>query len=102
MKIKFKKLTENAVIPTRGTEGSAGFDLTATSASLGRVSEDSNALFIYGTGLSVEIPPGYVGLLFPRSSVYRTGTSLCNCVGVIDSDYRGEINASTPVRLVEC
>lgn len=47
----------------------------------------------FGTGLAVEIPKGYVGLIFPRSSCYKAGMLLTNCVGVIDSDYRGEIKA---------
>lgn len=47
--------------------------------------------FIYGTGLAFEIPLGHVGLIFPRSSIYKTGMTLSNCVGVIDSDYRGEV-----------
>ena len=86
MKIKFKKLTPNAVMPRRGTPGSAGFDLTATS----REGIDWH-LTRYGTGIAVEIPPGHVGLVFPRSSCYKHDVLLSNCVGVIDSDYRGEI-----------
>lgn len=89
MKIKFKKLVPGAVAPKRGTPGSAGFDLTATSCGIGQVP----GTLVYTTGIAVEIPPGYVGLLFPRSSVYKTGMNLTNCVGVIDSDYRGEITA---------
>jgi dUTP pyrophosphatase len=46
---------------------------------------------VYGTGLALEIPEGYVGLIFPRSSISKTSLSLANCVGVIDSGYRGEI-----------
>ena len=87
--VKFKKLNENAKMPFRGTTGSAGYDLTATAIGLGPVPDT----IVYGTGLAVEIPTGYVGLIFPRSSVYKTGMILTNCVGVIDSDYRGEIKA---------
>jgi len=47
----------------------------------------------YGTGIAVEIPPGHVGLIFPRSSIFHTGLILTNSVGVIDSGYRGEIKA---------
>ena len=88
MKIKFKKIDSKAVIPTRGTSGSAGYDLTA-------VSKERADYFHtrYGTGLAVEIPAGHVGLVFPRSSCYKNGMLLSNCVGVIDSDYRGEISA---------
>jgi dUTP pyrophosphatase len=88
MKVKFKKLTGNAVAPLRGTVGSAGFDLTATSKQ--RIDLYHTK---FGTGLAVEIPKGYVGLVFPRSSCYKQGMLLSNCVGVIDSDYRGEITA---------
>ena len=89
MQIKFKKLTPEAVAPKQGTPGSAGFDLTAVSMRF----DDRYHIWEYGTGIAVEIPPGYVGLCFPRSSVFRTGTFLSNGVGVIDSDYRGEIKA---------
>ena len=50
-------------------------------------------MYFVHTGIAVEIPKGYVGLLFPRSSVYKTGLELANSVGVIDSGYRGEIRA---------
>ena len=89
MKIKFKKLSENAVMPKRGSEWAAGYDLTATSKKWNR----EFSVWEYGTGIAVEIPDGYVGLIFPRSSIYKTGFSLTNSVGVIDSDYRGEIMA---------
>lgn len=86
MKVKIKKLAENAVIPTYAKEGDAGLDLVATSKTT-----DKFGNIIYGTGLSVEIPKGYVGLLFPRSSNAKTNLFLTNSVGVIDSGYRGEI-----------
>lgn len=86
LKIKFKKLNPNAVIPKQGTAGAAGFDLTAVSI------EKNEKMLKYDTGIAVEIPPGYVGLLFPRSSVCKTGLSLANSVGVIDSDFRGSIS----------
>lgn len=85
MNIKIKKLSQEAVIPTYAKPGDAGMDLTAIGASW------DGPEVTYHTGLAVEIPEGYVGLLFPRSSVYKTGQSLTNCVGVIDSGYRGEI-----------
>lgn len=87
MKVKIKKLHKDAVIPKYGKPGDAGVDLTAISEEW----NDDNSIVTYGTGLSVEIPEGHVGLLFPRSSVYKTTLSLANCVGVIDSGYRGEI-----------
>jgi dUTP pyrophosphatase len=86
MEIKIKRLKEEAVIPSYAREGDAGMDLTAISKEKG-----SNGIATYGTGLAVEIPVGYVGLLFPRSSIYKYELSLANSVGVIDSGYRGEI-----------
>lgn len=86
MKVKIKKLVENAVIPAYATEGSAGMDLTATSISFDK---DNNV--VYGTGLAFEIPKGYVGLLFPRSSNAKKDVLLSNSVGVLDSDFRGEV-----------
>lgn len=85
MKVNIKKLHPDAVIPKYAKPGDAGLDLTAVD-----VVADGNTL-TYKTGLAIEIPFWHVGLLFPRSSVYKTGQSLTNCVGVIDSGYRGEI-----------
>jgi len=86
MKVKIKKLKEEAVIPQYAKEGDAGLDLIATSKEF-----DNIGNIVYGTGLSIEIPIGYVGLLFPRSSISKYTLSLTNSVGVIDSGYRGEI-----------
>ena len=85
MKVKIKKLHPSAVIPEYARQGDAGMDLTAID-----VVADGSTL-TYKTGLAIEIPFWHVGLLFPRSSVYKTGQTLTNCVGVIDSGYRGEI-----------
>jgi len=85
MIVKIKKLVENAVIPKYSKPGDAGLDLTATS-----VSFEKNYVS-YKTGLAVEIPEGFVGLLFPRSSNSKMDLILTNSVGVIDSGYRGEI-----------
>lgn len=86
--VRFKKLHPDAKAPYQGTPGSAGWDLTAVSR------EEISAYHTkYDTGLAVEIPEGFVGLVFPRSSIYKTETILTNCVGVIDSDYRGSITA---------
>ena len=85
MRVKVLKLHQNAVIPAYSKKGDAGMDLTAT-----RVwSEDNNVC--YGTGLAFEIPEGYVGLLFPRSSNAKKDLLLTNSVGVLDSGYRGEV-----------
>jgi dUTP pyrophosphatase len=85
MKLKIKKLDEGAVIPSYAKAGDACFDLTAVSVSA------ANDYIEYGTGLAMEIPEGYVGLIFPRSSVTNKDLMLKNSVGVIDSGYRGEI-----------
>lgn len=87
MQVKFKKLTPNSVTPTKANQADAGFDLVATDW---RVSED-HTYIEYKTGIAVEIPLGYVGYIFPRSSVSRVQQILCNSVGVVDSGYRGEI-----------
>lgn len=90
MKVKFKKLHRNAVIPKYAKPGDAGMDLTAVSREM--VTNKDHADYIeYNTGLSIEIPDGYVGLLFPRSSISKKDLTLCNSIGVIDSKYRGEI-----------
>lgn len=82
-----QKLHPNAVIPKKANIGDAGLDLTCTEHDYaGNVSEVT-----YCTGIAVQIPDGYVGLLFPRSSIYKTDLRQCNAVGVIDSGYRGEI-----------
>ena len=88
LKVKFKKLYVDAVKPSYAKDGDAGLDLTAHT-----VSSIVNAPYIeYGTGIAVEIPHGYVGLIFPRSSVSKKENFyLKNSVGVIDSGYRGEI-----------
>lgn len=86
MKVKVKKLNDNAVLPRYATDGAAGIDLTATSKEY-----DYHGNVVYGTGLAFEIPKGYVGLLFPRSSNAKKNLLLSNSVGVLDSDYRGEV-----------
>lgn len=84
--IKVKKLHSDAVIPKYAKEGDAAMDLTAVSRKT-----DSYGSVEYGTGLAMEIPIGFCGLLFPRSSVSKQDLVLANCVGVIDSGYRGEV-----------
>lgn len=86
MKVRIKKLHQDAFIPAYSKKGDAGMDLTAIERYF-----DLNGNVVYRTGIAVEIPEGYVGLLFPRSSVSKKDLSLCNSVGVIDSSYRGEI-----------
>ena len=94
MKVKIKKLHTNAVIPKYAKPGDAGMDLTCVEVEKNEILNTVT----YNTGIAVEIPPGYVGLIFPRSSVHKTGLTLCNSVGVIDSGYRGEIKLKFNVK----
>ncbi len=87
--VKVKKLDPNAVIPTYSKDGDAGMDLTITN-----IKENTTFSISYGFGIAMEIPKGYVGLVFPRSSVRNQDLILSNCVGVIDSGYRGELQAT--------
>ncbi len=90
MKIEIKKLKENAQIPTRGSEKAAGYDLYAC------IDEESVTIPAHstvkiGTGLAVAVPDGYFGAIFARSGLAaKQGLRPANCVGVADSDYRGE------------
>tara|TARA_R110002020_G_scaffold208452_6_gene414216 strand:- start:21647 stop:22090 length:444 start_codon:yes stop_codon:yes gene_type:complete len=90
MDIEIQILTDNAKLPAYSYEGDAGMDLTAVSLKVVK-NKENGLIFEYGTGISMAIPEGYVGLLFPRSSISKYGLSLCNSVGIIDSNYRGEI-----------
>lgn len=87
MVVNIKKLNEKAIIPTYAHSTDAGLDLTAVSCEYNQGMD----AYVYGTGLAMEIPEGYVGLVFPRSSNRKTDAYLTNHVGVIDSGYRGEI-----------
>ena len=87
LEIKFKKLVETAKMPTKAHPTDAGADLTAVS----REWDEEHGNWIYGTGIATEIPEGYVGLLFPRSSIRKYTLAQCNAVGIIDCHYRGEI-----------
>jgi dUTP pyrophosphatase len=89
MKVKIKRLAPNAVIPTYSKEGDAGMDLVAT-----KILSDTTFDITYGIDLAMEIPNGFVGLVFPRSSIRKYDLILSNSVGVIDSGYRGEIQAT--------
>ena len=91
MEIKMKKLNENAVIPTRATNGSAGMDLYACIPSPITLAKGERVTF--PTGISVELPDNqHAVFIFARSGLgIKHGISLSNGVGVVDSDYRGEI-----------
>lgn len=85
MKVKLKKLSNEVAIPRYSKPGDAALDFVATS-------KRTELYYIeYSTSISLEIPEGYVGLLFPRSSITNKGLILGNSVGVIDSNFRGEI-----------
>ena len=87
MEVKIKKLVDEAVIPSYAKLGDAGLDITAVSYEY----KSDIDCHVYGTGLAMEIPEGYVGLVFPRSSNRKTEGYLPNSVGIIDSGYRGEV-----------
>lgn len=85
MKIRFKKNNKNAITPTYASPGDACLDLYAASV------EEKNNELVIDTGIALEIPDGFVGLVFPRSSISKTSYMLKNSVGVIDSGYRGSV-----------
>lgn len=85
MQIKVKKLKDNAKLPKKAHPTDAAYDLVATSK------EVTQKYIEYGLGLALEIPQGFAGFIYPRSSISKTDLSLCNSIGVIDSNYRGEV-----------
>ena len=103
--VKLIKLDEKAIIPTYGTEFSAGADLYALPA--GEISVAPGETVMIHTGIALQIPDGYVGLVYARSGIAtKRGLAPANKVGVIDSDYRGEImvsihNHSNTVQTIE-
>jgi dUTP pyrophosphatase len=91
--MKFKRLHAGAAVPQRMSPGAACFDLVA--ADDGAPHENDWHAWVFGTGLAFEIPPGFVMLIFSRSGHgFGQAVRLSNCVGVIDSDYRGEVKVS--------
>ncbi len=105
MLVKIKKISENAIIPTYGTEFSAGADIYALLEN--DIEIKPNETVMIKTGLQMEIPEGYAGFIYPRSGIsVKRGLAPANKVGVIDSDYRGEVmvalhNHSTIAQKVE-
>ena len=85
--LKYKKLREDAQIPVKQHLEDACYDLTACEVIV------AGSLMKCKFGIAVEFPPGYVALIFPRSSVYKTSCRLSNSVGVVDANYRGELQA---------
>ena len=93
MKVSIKKLNDRAVVPTYGSPFSAGGDLYSAEESEVVIGPGKTAMI--GTGLAMEIPEGYVGLIYARSGLAtKRGLAPANKVGVIDSDYRGEIKVA--------
>ena len=92
MEIKIKKLYKDAITPTRGSEEAAGYDLYACLGGFEECKISPNTTMKIGTGIAAEIPNGYFGAVFARSGLAtKKGLRPANCVGVVDSDYRGEI-----------
>lgn len=90
--VKIKKLSNQAIIPTRGSEYAAGYDLYACPKGQDAVFIAPGETMMIGTGISAEIPVGTFGGVFARSGLsIKQGLAPANKVGVIDSDYRGEI-----------
>lgn len=104
MNIQLKKLSESALLPVRGSEYAAGYDLFSDIDS--DVSIAPHETKLIGTGISVAIPDGYFGGIYSRSGLStKEGLRPANCTGVIDSDYRGEIkvpvhNDSNEIRVI--
>lgn len=89
MKILFKKLRDDAAMPTRGSASAAGYDLRACMDAPVSIAPGETEMI--GTGISVAVPEGYFGAVFARSGLAsKQGLRPANCVGVCDSDYRGE------------
>ena len=92
MEVKIKKLYEDSILPTKAHITDAGYDLYAHSKSY-----DDDGNVVYGSGVAMEIPQGYVGLVFPRSSNAKKGLILSNSVGVIDSGLLEKLPSNSKV-----
>ena len=105
MEIRVKRISETAVLPTRGSASAAGYDLYADLAENVEIAPHETKMI--GTGLTMEIPEGYFGAIFARSGLAaRESLRPANCVGVVDSDYRGPFmialhNDGETVRVIE-
>lgn len=104
MNVKIKKLFDDAVLPQKNKSNDAGFDCVARSMRTTKVNpggflsyniqfSEPEDYIEYGLGFALEIPEGWCGLIFPRSSISKYDLMLCNSVGIVDSGYRGEILA---------
>lgn len=105
MNINIKRLNENAVLPTRGSEYAAGYDLYAATTAAIEIQPHSTVKV--GTGLAFELPEGFFGGIFARSGIAtKRGLRPSNCCGIIDADYRGECivalhNDSDNIQIIE-
>ena len=103
--MNIKRLNDYAIIPTTGSEYAAGYDLYAATST--PIILSPSATVLIGTGWAMEVPLGFFGAIFARSGLAtKEGLRPANCVGVIDSDYRGEVkvalhNDSTMDRTIE-
>ena len=89
--MRIKRLSENAIVPTKGSQHAAGYDLYSTET----VSIRPHETVLIGTGWAMEFPIGYFGAIYARSGLAtKEGLRPANCVGVIDSDYRGEVKVA--------
>ena len=94
MKVRIKKIKDEASLPSRGSEQAAGYDLYACPEEE-KVEIAPHGTVVIGTGLAAQVPEGYFGAIFARSGLAaRSGLRPANCVGVLDSDYRGEIKVA--------
>lgn len=93
LKVKIKKLDKNAIIPTRGSEYAAGADLYACTSSPIIIAPHDTVMV--GTGFAIETPEGYASLIMARSGLAsKQGLAPANKVGLVDSDYRGEVKVA--------
>ena len=93
MKMNVKKLTETAMLPERGSDYAAGYDLFADVKEVLEINAHTTAMI--PTGLAMEIPEGYFGGIFARSGLAsKESLRPANCVGVVDADYRGEVKVA--------
>lgn len=96
LKIKLKKLHEDAKMPFKATENSGCFDLFCLKSEH-YINENATEYVVYHTGIALELSKGYDAIIIPRSSVRKTGMMMANSIGYIDNDYRGEIQVTFKV-----
>ena len=93
MKVNIKKLNPNAIVPTYGSEYAAGADLYACAD--GEIQIEPHTTAVIPTGIALELPVGYAGLIYARSGLAtKKGLAPANKVGVVDCDYRGEVKVA--------